>query len=299
MLRIAALALAFSLMASISVAADEKVEFDPVPGFLKVPEGISLGKCSAVAFDSTGRLYLLHRGKTPILCFDADGKYLHGWGGEYQQIPHGIRIDRHDNLWTTDIGSHLVLKYDLHGKLLLSLGTSGKPGSERNQFNKPSDVAFGPKDEVYISDGYINTRVIQFDQLGTFIMEWGQPGEGPGQFNLVHAIKVDSRNHILVADRENERIQVFDATGKVLDIWKGMTPYGIDIDRDGKIFVADTTHHQVLQLDAAGKIVHRWGSQGSAPGQFEAPLMLTCDREGNLYVAEVDGKRLQKFTRRK
>jgi DNA-binding beta-propeller fold protein YncE len=252
-----------------------------------------------VAVDSRSQVYLLHRGKLPILCFDRDGKFVRGWGDDFLLTPHGLRIDRDDNLWVTDIGNHLVLKFSPLGKLLLSLGTVSKPGTELDQFNKPSDVAFGPGEEVYISDGYGNSRVMQFDKAGKFVRTWGKHGDRPGEFDLPHSIKVDSRRRVLVGDRENERIQVFSLDGELLTIWKGYAPYGIDIDRDGTIFVADTASHQIVQLDDTGTIVHVWGGQGDKPGLFQAPHMLATDVAGNLYVAEVDGKRLQKFVRKK
>jgi DNA-binding beta-propeller fold protein YncE len=296
-----ALLVAFTItgvLGSVNAWAAEKIEFVPVPGFPHIPDGVTLGKCSAVALDSKGQLYLLHRGKTPILCFDRDGKFVRGWGDEYLHTPHSLRIDRNDNLWTTDIGNHLVLKFDTQGKLLLALGTSGKPGDELNQFNKPSDIAFGDRDEVFISDGYGNSRVMKFDQKGKFIKTWGRAGTGPGEFDLPHSIMVDSNQRVLVGDRENERIQVFDGEGKLLTIWKGFAPYGIDIDREGRIFVADAMANQILQLDENGREVHAWGSEGTEPGQFDVPHMLACDAAGNLYVAEIDGKRMQKFRRK-
>ena len=290
-------ALAVSFVCTIQAA--EKIEFVPVPGFPQVPAGVSLGKCSAVAVDSRSRVYLLHRGKLPVLCFDRDGKFMRGWGDDFLHTPHGLRIDRDDNIWVTDIGNHVVLKFSPAGKLLLSLGTANKPGLGNDQFNKPSDVAFGPADEVYVSDGYVNTRVMQFDTRGKFVKTWGKPGTGPGEFDLVHAIKVDSRQRVLVADRENERIQVFSLDGELLTIWKGYAPYGIDIDRAGTIFVADVVANRIVQLDDTGAIVHTWGEKGEKPGQFQAPHMLASDAEGNLFVAEVDGMRLQKFVRKK
>ena len=192
-----------------------------------------------------------------------------------------------------------MLKFSPLGKLLLSLGTAHKPGSGLDQFNKPTDVAFGPADEVYISDGYGNGRVVQFDARGKFVKTWGKPGDGPGEFDLPHSIKVDSRKRVLVADRENERIQVFSLDGVLLTIWKGYAPYGLDIDRDGTIFVADAAAHQIVQLDDTGMIVHVWGGQGDKPGQFNVPHMLASSADGNLFVAEIDGKRLQKFVRKK
>ncbi|MBS0264799.1 MAG: 6-bladed beta-propeller [Planctomycetes bacterium] len=295
---VAAWCLALQLIASPFSRGDEKIVFEPVSGFPQVPAHITLGKCSAVALDRAGNVYLLHRGKTPVLCFAPDGKFLRGWGDEFFHTPHGLRIDRHDQVWATDIGNHLVLKFNTQGKLLLTLGTRGEPGEGLAQFNKPSDIAFGPEDEVFVSDGYGNSRVMQFNQQGKFIRTWGRAGQEPGEFHLPHAILVDSQRRILVGDRENERIQVFDFQGNVLAIWKGCAPYGIDIDQAGRIFVADVVGQQILQLDDQGNIVHTWGSAGAQPGQFLAPHMLACDRQGNLYVAEVDGRRLQKFTRR-
>ncbi len=292
-------AIAVILASAGAAHAADKIEFVPVPGFAQVPAHVTLGKCSAVAVDSHSQVYLLHRGKVPLLCFDSNGKFVRGWGDEYVNTPHGLRIDRDDNIWITDIGNHLVLKFSPAGKLLLSLGTADKPGTGTDQFNKPSDVAFGPAGEVFVSDGYGNSRVMQFDSRGKFVKAWGKEGTGPGEFDLVHAIKVDSRKRILVADRENERIQVFNLDGELQTIWKGYAPYGIDIDRDGAIFVADVVAHQIVQLDDTGKIIHKWGEQGNKPGQFEAPHMLALDAAGNLFVAEVDGKRLQKFVRKR
>ena len=291
--------MALALWSACAAQAADKIEFVPVPGFPQVPAEVSLGKCSAVAVDSRSQVYLCHRGKLPILCFDRDGKFIRGWGDDLLQTAHGLRIDRDDNIWVTDIGNHLVLKFSPAGKLLLSLGTARKPGSGIDQFNKPTDVAFGPADEVYVSDGYGNSRVVQFDKGSKFVKTWGKPGDGPGEFDLPHSIRVDSRQRVLVADRENERIQVFSLDGVLLTIWKGYAPYGLDIDRDGTSFVADAAAHQIVQLDDTGKVVHVWGGMGDKPGQFNVPHMLASDADGNLFVAEIDGMRLQKFVRKR
>jgi DNA-binding beta-propeller fold protein YncE len=283
---------------SATMFAADRIEFVPVPEFPQVPADVTLGKCSAVAVDSRDQVYLFHRGKTPILCFDRDGTFIRGWGNDLIHAPHGIRIDRDDNIWTTDTGHHLVLKFSPAGKLVLALGTSDKPGTGNDQFNKPTDLAFGPSGEVFVSDGYGNNRVMQFDSHGKFVKTWGKAGDRPGEFNLPHAVRVDSHQRILVGDRENKRIQVFDRDGKVLAIWEGFSPYGLEIDRAGTIFVADAVAHKIVQLDSDGKIVHAWGGEGTKPGQFRAPHMLATDSEGSLFVAEVDGMRMQKFVRK-
>lgn len=279
------------------LVAAEPPDFQPAPDFLKLPEGWTWGKCSAVGINTKGEIFALHRGEHPVVVFDASGKYLRSWGDNLLVIPHGLRIDRDDNVWTTDIGGHRVHKFDPQGKLLLSLGT-GKPGDGDDQFNKPSDVAFGSNGEFFVSDGYVNTRVMKYAANGKLLKMWGKPGKGPGEFNLPHSIILDSQGRVLVADRENNRVQIFDQEGQFLAEWPGMAPYGLAFDKGGTLFVADAFHNEILSLDSAGKIQKRWGQKGSGPGEFNLPHMLTFDASGNLLVAEVDGKRFQKLVRK-
>jgi DNA-binding beta-propeller fold protein YncE len=187
------------------------------------------------------------------------------------------------------------MKFSPGGKLLLALGMVDKPGMGTDQFNKPTDVAFGPDGEVYVSDGYGNSRVMKFTAAGKFVKTWGAPGDGPGEFNLPHSIIVDARNRILVGDRENDRVQVFDRDGKLLEIWTDFAPYGLAYGNGGTLFVADGRANKLLRLNTVGKVEQSWGGLGSRPGQFNLPHMLAVDKTGNVYVAEVGGKRLQRF----
>ena len=269
----------------------------PQRQFLKLPMGFDVGACSAVAVSSKGELYLFHRGPRPILCFDSDGKFLRGWGDDLIKTAHGLRIDRDDHVWVTDVGGNHVFKFDPHGKILLTLGT-GTAGTGQDQFDDPTDIAFGPEDEVYISDGYGNSRIMKFNQEGKYLSSWGTRGVERGQFRLPHSIVVDGEGRVLVGDRENNRIQIFDGDGKWQATWKGFAPYGMAFDPDGRLFVADGRANQILLLDERGKVRKRWGREGDAVGEVLMPHMLTFDSDGNLYVAEVDGKRLQKFTRK-
>ena len=270
----------------------------PVAGFLEIPKGLPVGAASGVDVDSRGRIYLFHRGPRPILCFDKGGKLLRSWGDDLVGSAHGLRVDKDNNVWVTDIGHHVVMKFSPRGKLLLTLGQVDKPGTGTGQFDKPTDVGFGAKGVIYVSDGYGNSRVMKFDKRGKFLAQWGKPGKGRSEFDTPHAILVDRKGRVVVGDRENDRVQVFDADGKWLATWPGFAPFGLVEDSRGAIFVADGRANQVLEVDpGSGKVVARFGSKGDQPGQFQLPHMLAVDKRGSLYVVEIQGKRLQKLER--
>ncbi len=282
-----------------TVSAGDKLEFQAVTNFLKVPPSVTLGRCSAVDIDSKGNIYLFHRAKPPILCFDSNGNFLRSWGDKLIHTAHGLRIDAAGNVWATDIGHHLVLKFDSKGKLLLALGQTDKPGLGNDQFNKPTDVAFAANGDVFVSDGYGNSRVMKFTATGKFIKTWGTPGKGDGQFDLPHSIVVDSKGRVLVGDRENDRVQIFDTDGKLLTIWPGFAPYGLELDKNGELFVADGRASQILHVNSSGKVAGRWGKKGKGPGEYNLPHMLAADGSGNLLVTEIGNMRLQKLVRKR
>jgi DNA-binding beta-propeller fold protein YncE len=286
------------LTAPASVFAEKPIDFQPASLQLKIPKDVKLGPCSAVDIDSKGRFYVYHRGEQPILCFDRDGKFLHSWGDDLIGKAHGLRVDTDDNVWVTDIKHHTVFKFSPKGKLLLSLGQVDKKGNGADRFNQPTDVAFAANGDVFVTDGYGNSRVMKFAPNGKFLASWGTKGKGPGEFHLPHSILIDKRDRVIVGDRENDRVQVFDTTGKLLEIWTGFAPYGMAFDRKGNIFVADGRANAVLQLDSKGKVVGKWGRKGKRSGEFYLPHMLAADAAGNLYVAEVGNKRLQKLARK-
>jgi DNA-binding beta-propeller fold protein YncE len=284
------------LLTATAHAADNFPEYRPVRDWPKLPDNVTLGAVSAVATDSMDRVYVFHRGKQPVLVFDRDGKFLRSWGDDRIKTAHGIRIDGDNNVWVTDIGNHQVLKFDPEGKLLLSLGKKGEPGNGPDQFNRPTDVAITPHGEFYVSDGYGNSRVLKFSKDGKLLKQWGKKGSREGEFDLPHAIVLDAKGRVYVGDRENNRVQVFDADGKFLAQWKESgAPYGLFLTHDNRLFVADGRAHWVKVLDADGKALGRWGEKGKEPGQFNLPHMLCVDSQGAVYVAEVDGKRIQKF----
>jgi poly(3-hydroxybutyrate) depolymerase/DNA-binding beta-propeller fold protein YncE len=272
-------------------------DYRPVAGWPQLPPNLELGAVSAVATDAKDRVFVAHRAAKPILVFDRDGKFLRAWGDDHIKTPHGLRIDPDGNVWVTDIGHHLVMKFDPDGKLLLSLGRKGEAGNTPDRFDRPTDVAIARNGDFFITDGYGNSRVLKFSRDGKLLKQWGSKGTGEGEFNLPHAIVLDAKNERLyVGDRENDRVQVFDTDGKFLKVWSETgAPYGLFLAGD-RLFVADGRAGWVKVLRTDGKSVGRLGEKGATPGQFQMPHMLCVDSRGDLYVAEVTNKRIQKFT---
>jgi DNA-binding beta-propeller fold protein YncE len=311
---------ALVLAALITAAAfgEEGIDFKPAASFLKLLQGTTLGPCSGVAIDSRGNVFVIQRKSPPILCFDSPGKFLRSWGtslvGREGDMTgaHGIRVDRDDFVWITDRERHLVRKFDASGQLLLTLGTENSPGTGPNQFNKPADVGFGPAGEIYVADGYGNSRVVKFDRDGKFLKTWGEKGTGPAQFDLPHSVAVGPDGRVYVCDRYNWRIQIFDSSGQLQDIWTGFVPAGIAFDSRGTLFVVDGVS-KLMQIDAQGKIAKWWGQQpeelGLTAGQKSVPAidnpggwrfvphLLATDVQGNVYLADVADQMLHKLDR--
>lgn len=211
-------------------------------------------------------------------------------------MAHGLRIDHEGNVWTTDLDTHLVIKHDPNGKVLLTLGKAGVAGDTPDLFDSPADVAIAPNGDIYVADGYGNTRVVKFNKDGKFLKQWGKPGEGPGEFDLVHAIVLDAKGRVYVGDRENERIQVFDADGKFIEQWPGIKwPYGLFLQGGKRLFVAEGEGNQIRLVDLSGKVLGRFGQEGKGPGQFLLAHGVCVDSRGVVYVTDFDGERVLKF----
>jgi len=182
-----------------------------------MPDGWRFGRVFAVATNRDGtEVFVFQRGPKadPLIVFDATGKYLRSWGKGMFERPHGIRVDRENNVWITDDIGHQIMKFTPQGKLLLTLGVKGKPGTDDKTFRRPTDIAFAPNGDFYVSDGYGNSRVVKFSKDGRYLTTWGKAGTGPGEFNTPHSIAVDSKGTVYVSDRENNRIQIFDPKWK-------------------------------------------------------------------------------------
>jgi len=277
----------------VLIAADPS--YRVVPDFPQVPPSLTLGAVSAVAINSQGNVLVFHRGEPPILIFDSRGKLHRSFGDGLFTSAHGLRIDASDNVWVTDNANHTVTKFSPDGAILMKLGEKNVAGEDDTHFNKPADIAFAANGDFYIADGYGNSRVVKFNKSGQFLKAWGKKGTAPGEFNLPHAVQIDNQGHVYVADRENNRIQIFDAEGNFLREFAGMSPFGLFITPDQSLFVADGRANKVLKLRLDGKVLTSWGATGPEPGHFQLPHGLTVARDGAIYVTEITGKRIQKF----
>jgi streptogramin lyase len=280
-----------------------KYTYEVQEGWGKLPEGWQFGWIPGIAVDSKDRIYVYSRSRHPVVVFDTAGNVLTSWGEEHLKDAHGIFIDSEDNVYCVERNTHIMRKFTVEGELLMTLGTPDQPGIEGAPFNLPTDIALGPDGEMFISDGYGNARVHKYSPDGTYIMSWGKPGTGPGEFDLPHSVWVDRRNRVMVADRTNNRIQLFTLDGEYMDEWGDLAhPDDIFVDDDDMVYVAELDQRvTVMTLD--GEVVSQWGNdRGSEkPGEFFAcPHGIWADSHGDLYVGEVqaDG-RLQKFIRQR
>ena len=196
--------------------ATQRPTYAAVPGWGKLPDGWSFVEATAVGVDSKDNVYVYNRGAHPVIIFDRQGKFLRSWGEGMTSRAHGITIGPDDTVWLTDDGNHTIRQYTADGKLLLSIGDPDKPSPAHGgkPFNRPTHVALSPQTgDIYISDGYGNSRVHKYDPKGRLLLSWGEPGTDPGCFNIPHNIATDAEGLVYVADRENHRVQVFDAKG--------------------------------------------------------------------------------------
>jgi DNA-binding beta-propeller fold protein YncE len=205
-----------------------KLNYEAVPDFFQLPAGEHFVEVAGVAVNSKGHIYVFHRGKHPLMEFDAFGKYLRSIADDLFVTAHTVRLDAEDNIWTTDVGSHVVLKLSPDGHVLLSLGRMRTPGDDVLHFNQPTDVAFDQEGNIYVADGEGNSRVLKFNKFGNPLLGWGMKGDGPGQFNLPHSIAIDG-DLVYVGDRENARIQIFDLNGGYFGEWKLGHPFGLSL----------------------------------------------------------------------
>jgi len=276
---------------------------DPLP----LPAGVTIGAPANIGFDSKGYMLLLNRGPEAFAEFDPHGKFIRLFGDGLLNRAHGLRIDKADNLWVTDVNAHVVLKLNRQGEVLLTLGTKGEAGewneaTGSHRFNQPTDVALGRNGDVFVTQGHTpeggDPRVLKFDKHGKFIKSWGGKGTEPGKFAVAHGIAVDAKGLLWVADRENQRIQVFDQDGRYIREMKyAGLPCSLAIG-DRYVYMVNGFAGQLLRLDLAGKVLAAVGKSGKGTGEFGEAHAITVGPKGEIWVADSVNSAVQKFVKK-
>lgn len=277
-----------------------KLSYELDEGWGKLPEGWTFTQVAGVAVDQQDRVYVFNRSPHPVIILDQQGDFLSSWGEGIFTRPHGILIDRNNEVLCVDDADHTVRKFTLDGKLLMTLGTKNKPGENGAPFNRPTNPAVSPRGDIYISDGYGNSRVHRFSAEGKLILSWGTPGSDPGQFNIPHGVWIDKNERVYVADRQNNRIQIFTNKGEYLTQWTGFQqPCAVFMDKEENVFVPELRSRMSI-LNMNGEVLLRWGGEKSKDlGLFTAPHCACLDSHRDLYIGEVlEGQRIQKFIRK-
>lgn len=255
----------------------------------RLPGHLQFREVSKLAVDSLGNLYVLQRSNPAVVVFDPSGEFVRGFGGDAIVDGHGIFITPDDRIFIVDRNAHQVLIFDTSGRMIGSLGQRHRPRFGE-PFNHPTDAAVAPNGDIYVSDGYGNTRVHWFSPDGRLIRSWGGRGSGPGQFTTPHGIWVLPDGRVLVGDRENNRVQVFTARGEYAEAWNDFFhPMDIYVDGGGLIYVTEQIPRLTVVRDD-GSIV---GSCMPSPTNIHG---IRGDKWGNLYLLERRKNALTRLT---
>jgi hypothetical protein len=339
-----------------------RIPFDTVSDFFKYSPDMNFGEVLGIAVSPKGRIVVLnHPGSamsgplygnasTQLLEFDATGKFVREVGKNVYGLgySHSVRFDKYENLWVVDKGTNAVVKFSPAGYVTMNLGrrpegpddpeesyysprrnAAQTPVHVDGQFRQPTDIAWDSDDNIYVSDGYTNSRVAKFDKNGAWVRTWGSRGggglhanENPGQFNTPHNIGIDRQNNVYVADRGNRRIQVFDVDGN----FKRMIHLNVPYDKKRHpvlgnlnpnppdetqpwticitpgptqyLYTSDSEPGRIYKLTLDGRIVGMLGESGRAAGQFNWIHGLACPSENTLFVADMNNWRVLKLNLR-
>ncbi|MFN7936427.1 MAG: peptidyl-alpha-hydroxyglycine alpha-amidating lyase family protein [Bryobacteraceae bacterium] len=277
------------------IAAWPALPYTLDPSWPRLTAKHTLQETAGVAALKSGETLVFHRGTPQMLRLDPEGKAQSHFGEGLFSRPHSARIDPEGNIWTADAGTHVVLKHDPTGKVLMVMGRKNEAGEAQDRFNQPTDIAFAPNGDFFVTDGYGNSRVVKYSRNGAFVKAWGKKGAGPGDFNLPHTAVV-LNNKLYVGDRENYRIQVFDLDGRFLEEWNEIgSPWGLATSASGHLWMADGHNNRILKLSPKGKVLGTIGETGKLPGQFRFAHMIDVDAQNRVYVTEILNWRVQRF----
>jgi peptidylamidoglycolate lyase len=303
---------------------DTTIRYELVENWPDLPKDLILGNPTGLGIDTNQNIVIFHRSdrkwpmlgsmpesliksKTILVIDKENGQLITSWGDNLFMMPHGLTVDHENNIWVTDVGLHQIFKFSYEGKLLLQLGEAKVPGNDRSHFNKPTDIAVAKDGSFYVSDGYGNSRVVKFSAAGNYLFEWGKKDDKFSEFNIPHGISLDNKGNVYVADRENNRILVFDSAGVITTEVKapdfGAICAVLFDSTQSKIFAVDDftflkLKHRgsdVLIFDSSGNVQTRFGRSGSYTGKTSWYHDMTIDKDGNIYVGDILGNSIQKF----
>jgi len=264
-----------------------------VEGWGRGPAGVEdFGQAIGIAIDATDNVHVATRNPIPhVLVFDRAGRLLRTWGEDVFTVVgglHSIWISPEGQFVCADALDHTVRKFTAEGKLIAELGTAGKAGEPGKPFNMPTKAVLSPAGEYFVSDGYGQERIHRFSPQGELLLSWGSKGSALGELDTPHSICIDRRGRVLVCDRANNRIQIFDTSGASLTAWTDVqVPMDFFIDPNDHVYIAEG-EQRISIFDLDGRLLGRWGEKGTGAGQFSAsPHGLSVDSHGDVYVCEV------------
>ncbi len=298
-----------------------KFDYELVSEWPELSSEYHLGQPTGIGIDNNEHVFVFHRAgrlwtepfpdslisENTILELDGKtGKILNSWGANYFIMPHGLTVDKDNNIWVTDVGLHQVFKFSHEGELLMKLGASKISGNDSLHFNLPTDVAISDDGSFYVSDGYGNSRVVKFSSSGNYLFEWGKYGNKQGEFDTPHGITLDNNGNVYVADRENNRIQVFDSKGVFLKELKNNEQVAqipsVTFDKSQNLFAidydfADTVINgsTIFQYDKGDNVLYKFGGLGTNKRTTSWYHDISVDKEGNIYVGDIIGMKVHKF----
>ena len=308
-------------------ATTPEIPFDSVPNFLKMPPGVYMGEGVGVATNSKGHVFVYTRsGETRLFEFDQNGAFVKEFGvGSYgMSFAHAVRVDRDDNVWAVDEGTNVIMKFDPNAKLLMVLGKRPDPleqlslmpgagqysgANKPYSFHRETDIGWDPQGNIFVTDGYGDSRVVKYDKSGRFIKSAGTRGNGPLQFSTPHAMAVDAKGNVYVADRGNSRIQVLDNDLNLKTIYDNVgSPWAVCISQGphqylyssnsfptGNDWRSAPTTGEVYKMELDGTVLGRFGKAGRALKEFSSIHQMDCRNPDEVYVAEITAWRVQKL----
>ncbi len=305
-----------------------QINYELVTKWPELSKAYKLGQPTGIGIDNYDHIFVFHRtgrkwtvpfpdsliSQNTILELDNEsGKIINSWGANYFIMPHGLTVDKQNNIWVTDVGLHQIFKFSHDGKLFFKLGIAKVPGNDSLHFNLPTDIAIANDGSFYVSDGYGNSRVVKFSATGTYIKAWGTYGNKPGQFIIPHGITINENNIIYVADRQNNRVQLFDTEGNFIKELKNdfnveQLP-SITIDNSNHLFAIDydptkradssVMGSTIFEIDSSSHSKDRFGALASADRTSCWFHDIAIDKKGNIYVGDIIGLKVLKFKPKK